>query len=67
MTDSLIQMNEDKFPTLVLQNHETEICLQKGLKTGTVSLVTILMGGGTPASHKRQGSEWKVDPTQEED
>ena len=43
MADSVVEMGNDKFVTLILQNHGTErVHLKKGLQFGVVSPTTVL-------------------------
>ena len=45
MPDSVVEMEDDQFVTLLLQNHGTEkLYLKKGLQLGTASPVGVLTG-----------------------
>ena len=53
MADSVVEMEDDKFVTLLLQNHGTEkFYLKKGLQLGTASPVDVLTGAD---DHKDTG------------
>ena len=67
MADSLVQMDGDKFMTLVVQNHGTEkISLRKGLRLGTVLPVHILTESGASAPEEPQDTKSGDMPTPEE-
>ena len=53
MSDGVVEMGDDKFVTLLLQNHGTDkLCLKRGMRLGVVSPTTVItdkdqdVGGG---------------------
>ena len=57
MADSVVEMGDDCFMTLIVQNHGTkELHLKKGVRLGTVAPVDVLTAGGGEDNLRLRGS-----------
>jgi hypothetical protein len=57
MADGVVEMGDDCFMTLIVQNHGTkELHLKKGVRLGTVAPVDVLTAGGGEDNLRLRGS-----------